>query len=61
MSVLDLIHEWEEGLANALTRPRERESELFARDLKVAAGMQIRSKLQAGSEPETWCCYITGP
>lgn len=61
MSVQDFVTKWEEGLAEALSRPVEHEADLSTKDLKEAAGMPIRSKLQAGSEPETWCCYITGP
>jgi hypothetical protein len=62
MSVHDLIDRWEEGLAEALTGSREREPELPAKDLKVVAGVLIRSRLQAGWN--TWdCCtaYTEAP
>lgn len=59
MSVHDLIEKWEEGLAEALTGPREREPELPARELSVAAGVFIRSGLQGGHIPPDYtkdCC-----
>ena len=59
MSVQVLIDKWEESLAQALARPGERESELPAKDLIVASGVLIRSKLQGGSIPPDYtkgCC-----
>ena len=51
MSVRELTSKWEDALAQALS-PTDCD-ELPARDLEMAAGLAIRSSLQAG-DAQSW-------
>jgi hypothetical protein len=56
MSTVDLKKSWEEAIRLA-TLARQQESELAASQLGSAAGLPVRSGLQAGEDPFTAWCY----
>ena len=55
MSVKDLIANWEEALAVALSQPDKRDAiELNDGDLEIVADRRIRSNMHAGQLQKGW-------
>ncbi len=58
MSIIDLKKTWEEAIRQAALA-RQQDSELTGSQLETAAGLPVRSGLQAGENPSTIQVYET--